>query len=74
MADDTKKKPRPCVLFLRGLSVPVKNLFRAKCVARQLTMTDVVEALMRFYMENPGLVEPYVEDVLRSRKKAKGKR
>lgn len=74
MAADTHKKSRPCVLFLRGLSVPVKNLFRSKCVRRQLTMTDVTEALMRFYMDNSDMVEPYLEEVLKSRKAAKGKK
>lgn len=63
MTDEPEKKKRePGLLFLRGLSSPVKNLFKAKCVRRSLSMTEVVEALMLFYVEgdNAALLEPFL--------------
>jgi hypothetical protein len=54
-------------IFLRGMSKPVKQMFKKKCVGRELAMVDVVEALMRFYLHNSELVEDCLNDVLKSK-------
>lgn len=67
-------KPKPAILFLRGLSTAVKTQFHAKCVRRSRTMTDVIEALMKFYLDNPAAVESYVDEVIANRPGGRGRK
>lgn len=56
-------------LFFRGLNPFVKNQFKVTCVRRGDTMTEVIEALMRFYNTNPGSINKELKLVQAKRKK-----
>lgn len=51
------KLKKDSVLFLRKIHPEVKRMFRSIVVRRGDTMSLVVEALMRGYIENPSLAD-----------------
>lgn len=44
---------KPSTLFLRGVPKELKVKFKSLCALRNDSMTDVMIALMQFYVEKP---------------------
>ena len=53
-----KKKKTKGVLFVRNIDPTVKAIFKAVVYRWGDSMTRVVEALMKSYARNPGIVRP----------------
>lgn len=56
-----KKNYRPLptkgVLYVRSLPPRLRQIFRAVCYRRGYSMTRVVAALMRFYVDHPEMIQ-----------------
>lgn len=42
-----KEKVRTCALYIRGIPVNLKNYFRAHCIKREKTMSEVIMDFMK---------------------------
>lgn len=62
------------VLYFRNLNPHIKHQFKTTCIRRGDTMQDVVEALMRIYIDKPEVANNILREVRNKRAREAAKR